>query len=158
MLTVGWFMRRGNYWWLGWSRITPKHTPFRWKTKWQLEHLGALGIMDDTASLRDSQNNPFSAIDGLVSLDTFHSIRLIFCQTAILVHTCLTVSPSPSQMALTSVALMFPDAGPPILARSADTFIHICTKHEEPLVAYSRWISSKSAITYLVFIFSPQKQ
>ena len=26
-----------------------KHTHFRWKIKWRLEHLGALGIMVDTA-------------------------------------------------------------------------------------------------------------
>ena len=28
-----------------------KHTYFRWKIKWRLEHLGALGIMDETAPL-----------------------------------------------------------------------------------------------------------
>ena len=29
-----------------------KHTHFRWKIKWRLEHLGALGIMGETAPLR----------------------------------------------------------------------------------------------------------
>ena len=29
-----------------------KHTYFRWKVKWRLEHLGALGTTGDTASLR----------------------------------------------------------------------------------------------------------
>ena len=28
-----------------------KHTRFRWKIKWRLEHLGALGIMDESAPL-----------------------------------------------------------------------------------------------------------
>ena len=28
-----------------------KHTHFRWKIKWRLEHLGALGIMGETAPL-----------------------------------------------------------------------------------------------------------
>ena len=29
-----------------------KHTHFRWKVKWRLEHLGALGSMGETAPLR----------------------------------------------------------------------------------------------------------
>ena len=28
-----------------------KHTHFRWKIKWQLEHLGALGVMGEAAPL-----------------------------------------------------------------------------------------------------------
>ena len=28
-----------------------KHTYFRWKVKWRLEHLGVLGIMGETAPL-----------------------------------------------------------------------------------------------------------
>ena len=28
-----------------------KHTHFRWKRKWRLEHLGALGMMGETAPL-----------------------------------------------------------------------------------------------------------
>ena len=31
-----------------------KHTYFRWKVKWRLEYLGALGIMGDTAPLNVS--------------------------------------------------------------------------------------------------------
>ena len=30
-----------------------KHTYFRWKVKWRLEHLGALGTMDETAGSQD---------------------------------------------------------------------------------------------------------
>ena len=29
-----------------------KHTHFRWKIKWRLEYLGALGIMGETAAFR----------------------------------------------------------------------------------------------------------
>ena len=36
-----------------------KHTYFRWKIKWRLEHLGALGIMDKTAPLRMQSSNVF---------------------------------------------------------------------------------------------------
>ena len=31
-----------------------KHSHFRWKIKWRLEHLGALGIMGETAPLTGS--------------------------------------------------------------------------------------------------------
>ena len=34
-----------------------KHTYFRWKIKWRLERLGALGIMDETAPLRNTSLN-----------------------------------------------------------------------------------------------------
>ena len=30
-----------------------KHTYFRWKVKWRLEHLGALGTMGETTPLRE---------------------------------------------------------------------------------------------------------
>ena len=30
-----------------------KHTYFRWKVKWRLEHLGVLGTMGETALLMD---------------------------------------------------------------------------------------------------------
>ena len=31
-----------------------KHTYFRWKIKWRLEHLGSLGIMGEAAPLMNS--------------------------------------------------------------------------------------------------------
>ena len=33
-----------------------KHTHFRWKIKWRLEHLGALGTMGDTIPLKDRRH------------------------------------------------------------------------------------------------------
>ena len=54
-LTVEWFMSRESNRWLGWKRIIQKHTYFRWKIKWRLEHLGALGIMGETAPLQFSR-------------------------------------------------------------------------------------------------------
>ena len=37
--------------WLGWKRITQNITHFRWKIKWRLEYLGALGIVGETVPL-----------------------------------------------------------------------------------------------------------
>ena len=39
-----------------------KHTPFRWKIKWRLEHLGVLGIMDETAPLMNTESRAASPI------------------------------------------------------------------------------------------------
>ena len=51
-LTVDWFPRRENNWWLGWKRITQSIR--HWKVKWRLEHLGALGTMGETVPLIQS--------------------------------------------------------------------------------------------------------
>ena len=51
-MTVQWFLIRENNRWLGWNtNITQNTPPFRWKIKWRLEHLGALGIMGGPAPL-----------------------------------------------------------------------------------------------------------
>ena len=34
-----------------------KHTYFRWKVKWRLEHLGALGVMGETAFIKEGEKN-----------------------------------------------------------------------------------------------------
>ena len=40
-----------------------KHTDFRWKIKWRLEHLGVLGVMGETDPLRNGPLfNPFIAM------------------------------------------------------------------------------------------------
>ena len=39
--------------WMAWIETDySKDTYFRWKVKWRLEHLGALGTMGETAPLR----------------------------------------------------------------------------------------------------------
>ena len=48
MLTVELFMRRKTIDGLDGNGYS-KHTHFRWKIKWRLEHLGALGILDEIA-------------------------------------------------------------------------------------------------------------
>ena len=56
-----------------------KHAHFRWKTKWRLEHLGALGIMGETAPLihtdiwRNKSNWSFSP------LSVFKCLLFRFC-------------------------------------------------------------------------------
>ena len=37
-----------------------KHTHFRWKIKWQLEHLGALGIVGEMAPNPILNNTPYA--------------------------------------------------------------------------------------------------
>ena len=49
-----------------------KHTYFRWKVKWRLEHLGALGTMDDTAPLNVANVNIYTRNDTKV---TFQKLR-----------------------------------------------------------------------------------
>ena len=52
-----------------------KHTYFRWKIKWRLEHVGALGSMGDTAPLR-------------LFADTF-ALRLLLFLNLYPIYSCL---------------------------------------------------------------------
>ena len=40
-----------------------KHTHFRWKIKWRLEHLGALGIIDETTGESSHNCDPGAHLD-----------------------------------------------------------------------------------------------
>ena len=59
-----------------------KHTYFRWKVKWRLEHLGALGTMGEIAPLIFTQNGRKKQttwdhnflVSMAVSLEAFHEI------------------------------------------------------------------------------------
>ena len=45
-----------------------KHTYFRWKVKWRLEHLGALGTMGETP--KQSHTASFNNFRGLTKMST----------------------------------------------------------------------------------------
>ena len=43
---------------MGWMETNySKHTHFKWKIKWRLGHLSALGIVDETVALTEVQHN-----------------------------------------------------------------------------------------------------
>ena len=53
-----------------------KHTHFRWKIKWRLEHLGALGIMDKTAPTSGTKGKISFELKEMLSVRYFSLGRL----------------------------------------------------------------------------------
>ena len=60
-----------------------KHTHFRWKIKWRLEHLGTLGIMGEVAPLTKRIVHSISSQEsqdrGLIINSSFHRVVWSTC-------------------------------------------------------------------------------